>query len=60
MIEHSGSTPGFRSIITRFPQDGLGIAVFTNSDDGGAPMEIIKYHIAEKVLNLPEIDWNSR
>ncbi|KAF5382272.1 hypothetical protein D9757_008953 [Collybiopsis confluens] len=53
--------PGFTAVISRFPKDNLGIAVLTNDGDMGAYiMEIIKYHLVDRVLGLEAIDWNKR
>lgn len=61
VIEHTGGVPGFLSVISRFPNDGLGIAVFTNWDGGGFVMETIKYKVAEKALKLNvSPNWDAR
>ncbi|KAJ6620374.1 hypothetical protein B0H10DRAFT_1791968 [Mycena sp. CBHHK59/15] len=52
---------GFHSEITRFPNDGFGVAVLTNDDPlGMLLMEAIKYRIVDEILGLDVIDWNSR
>ncbi|KAF8888606.1 hypothetical protein BD779DRAFT_1523891 [Infundibulicybe gibba] len=49
------------SVISRFPWDMLGVAVFTNDDSyGGQISQIIKSRIADVVLGLDPIDWSSR
>lgn len=60
MIEHNGGWSGWLSVITRAPQDGVGIAVMTNWDEGGTVMEIIKYYLYEQILGLPHVDWSTR
>ncbi|KAJ7624937.1 beta-lactamase/transpeptidase-like protein [Roridomyces roridus] len=62
MIEHGGSTPGFKSQIARFPSENFGVAVLTNDEDlGTSIMESIKYRIVDEVLSLhPHINWTAR
>ncbi|KAK0458281.1 uncharacterized protein EV420DRAFT_389681 [Desarmillaria tabescens] len=60
LIEHGGSTPGFRTQIARLPFENLGVAVFSNDDIyGDQLMDIVKFGIIDKVLGLEKIDWNS-
>lgn len=60
LIEHGGSTPGFRTQIARLPFDNLGVAVFSNDDIyGDQIMDIVKFGIIDKVVSLERIDWNS-
>ncbi|EJD51749.1 beta-lactamase/transpeptidase-like protein [Auricularia subglabra TFB-10046 SS5] len=61
-IEHGGSLPGYLSQITRFPNDGLGIAILTNDQPRGQfAHEALKWRIAEELLNMPlRVDWNAR
>jgi len=61
-IEHGGAINGFLSQVTRFQQDGLGIAVLTNDSPRGVFVhEAIKWKIAERLLRLPKtVDWNGR
>ena len=55
------SAQGYRTQITRFPNDGLGIAVLVNEDRGVYAYEAIKWRIAEELLGLPHrVDWNQR
>ncbi|KAJ7494033.1 beta-lactamase/transpeptidase-like protein, partial [Mycena latifolia] len=60
MVEHGGDVPGFHSQITRFPADGVGIAVLTNDDFGELMKEVIKFRILDEVFGLEPVDWNSR
>ncbi|KZV96977.1 beta-lactamase/transpeptidase-like protein [Exidia glandulosa HHB12029] len=61
-IEHGGALTGYLSQITRFPNEGLGIAVLTNESPRGAYVhEAVKWRIAEELLGLPlRVDWNAR
>ncbi|KAJ7494024.1 hypothetical protein FB451DRAFT_1491612 [Mycena latifolia] len=60
MVEHGGDVPGCHSQITRFPADGVGIAVLTNDDFGELMREVIKFRILDEVFGLDLVDWNSK
>lgn len=47
-------------MISRAPQNGLGVAVLANWDEGGMIIDVIKFYLYEKVLGLPHVDWSSR
>lgn len=59
--QHNGSIEGFRSQMTIFPNNNLGIFITTNT---GAVdynfVNIITNYISDNLLNLNTIDWNSR
>ena len=59
--QHNGSIEGFRSQMTVFPNNNLGIFITTNT---GAVdynfVNIITNYIADNLLNLNTIDWNNR
>ncbi|KAH7100985.1 beta-lactamase/transpeptidase-like protein [Auriculariales sp. MPI-PUGE-AT-0066] len=60
LIEHGGAIVGYYSQVTRFQNDGLGIAVITKENSVTAH-EVIKWRIAEELLNMPiRVDWNAR
>ncbi|KAJ7061143.1 beta-lactamase/transpeptidase-like protein [Mycena amicta] len=62
IIEHGGSNPGFKSIVTRLPHAQIGIVVLTNDDDGVRVMEPVKFHILDELLGFSEdpTDWAMR
>ncbi|KAJ6529161.1 beta-lactamase/transpeptidase-like protein [Mycena vulgaris] len=61
LIEHGGSVPCFRSQITHFPGQNLGIAVLSKDEELGSPMvESVKFRIIDAVLQLEPIDWPAR
>lgn len=60
IIEHTGGWIGWKSVIARLPDDGVGIAVLTNWEQGSEVMETIKYQLLDKALKLKAVDWNSR
>ncbi|KAH7101699.1 beta-lactamase/transpeptidase-like protein [Auriculariales sp. MPI-PUGE-AT-0066] len=60
LVEHGGALTGYHSQITRFSNDGLGIAVFVN-EDSTYTFEAIRWRIAEELLGMPiRVDWNTR
>ncbi|KAH8827681.1 beta-lactamase/transpeptidase-like protein [Flagelloscypha sp. PMI_526] len=60
-IEHGGSVPGFLTQIIRFPDQGFGVAVFSNDDVVGQVLhDTVKWWIVDTVLGLERIDWNTR
>jgi len=61
LIEHGGSNPGYKTQVTRFPNDNLGIITLSNDDDVGEFIkEAVKFRIADEILGLEEMDWNDR
>ncbi|KAJ7061146.1 beta-lactamase/transpeptidase-like protein, partial [Mycena amicta] len=61
IIEHGGSNPGFKSIVTRLPHDQIGIVVLTNDDDGVRVMEPVKFRILDSLLGFSDpTDWAAR
>ena len=59
--QHNGSIEGFRSQMTVFPNNNLGIFITTNT---GAVdynfVNIITNYISDNLLNMNQIDWDSR
>nr|GAT61300.1 predicted protein [Mycena chlorophos] len=62
IIEHGGSNPGYKSIVTRLPHEQIGIVVLTNDDDGVRVMEPVKFRILDELLKLGNdpTDWRGR
>lgn len=61
-IEHGGALTGYMAQITRFPNDGVGIAILTNElPRGQYVFEAIKWRVSEELLSMPlRVDWNTR
>ena len=52
---------GYHSRFTRFPNDGLAIAIFTNDDNAGPLLkEVLKFRIIDAAFGLDPVDWNSK
>ncbi|KAF7320624.1 Beta-lactamase domain-containing protein [Mycena chlorophos] len=62
IIEHGGSNPGYKSIVTRLPYEQIGIVVLTNDDDGVRVMEPVKFRILDELLGFGDdpTDWRGR
>jgi hypothetical protein len=56
-VEHGGNIDGFSASTCFFPMDSIGIVVLTNQNGSAVP-SIIRNLIADKILNLPYIDWS--
>ncbi|KAJ7431232.1 beta-lactamase/transpeptidase-like protein [Mycena latifolia] len=59
LIEHGGDVAGFHSMFTRFPFEGVGVAVLTN-DDLFYIRDIIRYRVMDELFGLEPVDWNTR
>ncbi|KAJ7877883.1 beta-lactamase/transpeptidase-like protein [Mycena leptocephala] len=60
IIEHGGSNPGFKTQVSRFPNDNLGVVVLSNDENGNSIMETVKWRIVDHVFDLEPIDWAQR
>lgn len=59
MTQHGGAINGFRSQITLFPNDSLGIIILTNSADHKIA-NYLQLEIADIFLNLNKTQWHER
>lgn len=59
MTEHGGAINGFRSQITLFPDDSLGIIILTNSADHKIA-NYLQLEIADVFLGLNKTQWHER
>lgn len=60
-IGHDGSNPGFKSVVSRWPDDGLAIAVLSNDEEYGSTIiDIVEKKLAEVILDLKEVNWTKR
>ncbi|KAJ7704705.1 beta-lactamase/transpeptidase-like protein [Mycena metata] len=60
LVEHGGSNPGFKTQVTRFPNDNLGVIVLSNDENGNHIMETVKWRIIDHIFGLEPIDWAQR
>jgi CubicO group peptidase (beta-lactamase class C family) len=57
-VYHGGHIDGFSSLLTLFPGDGVAIITLANIDHAGI-LDVITNHLADRVLQLPQINWNA-
>ena len=59
MSEHGGAINGFRSQITLFPDDSLGVIILTNSADHKITT-FLQLEIADVILGIEKTQWHER
>ena len=57
-VEHGGNIDGFSASTCFFPTDSIGIVVLSNQNGSVVP-SIVRNLIADKLLNLPYLDWSA-
>jgi CubicO group peptidase (beta-lactamase class C family) len=57
-VEHGGNIDGFSASTCFFPTDSIGIIVLSNQNGSAVP-SIVRNLIADKLLNLPHLDWSA-
>ena len=57
---HGGTAGGYRSEISFFPKDSIGIIVLTNTVQGSGMAAAAVVGIIDRVLNLGELPWSQR
>ena len=64
VIEHSGDTPGFKSLVSRYPRQGLGVVVLSNDgENGGWVMDATKWAVVDHLVFGEEegrVKWSER
>ena len=60
IIEHGGHNPGYRTQVTRFPDDNLGIIILSNDENGNSLLEAVKFRIVDEIFEIKQLDWNDR
>jgi CubicO group peptidase (beta-lactamase class C family) len=59
LIHHGGNIDGFSTMVAFVPRENIGIVVLTNIE--GRPLrDILTYEICDRLLDLPENQWNQR
>jgi CubicO group peptidase (beta-lactamase class C family) len=59
-LYHGGSAGGYRSEISVFPNDSVGIIVLTNTVQGMGMSVAAVFGIADRLFNLERTDWSKR
>ncbi|KIY70088.1 beta-lactamase/transpeptidase-like protein [Cylindrobasidium torrendii FP15055 ss-10] len=53
VVEHDGGVAGFRSLVSRMPDLGVGVAVFSNDEvNGGDLMSLVRTRVYDTVLDI--------
>ena len=61
MVAHGGGIDGFTSSMSWLPHQRIGVIVLSNRSGDMNPVPVtVAYNIYDRLLGLPEIDWNTR
>jgi CubicO group peptidase (beta-lactamase class C family) len=58
LLEHSGGIDGFQTECMLLPDDGIGVAVMTNTSSS-AMAPVVAYRVLDELLGLQPLDWFS-
>jgi CubicO group peptidase (beta-lactamase class C family) len=58
LSEHGGGIDGFATEVMLLPDDGIGVAVMTNSSSS-AMAPVVAYRVLDELLGLQPLDWFS-
>jgi CubicO group peptidase (beta-lactamase class C family) len=58
LLEHAGGIDGFQTECMLLPDDGIGVAVMTNTSSS-AMAPVVAYRVLDELLGLEPIDWFS-
>ncbi len=59
LAEHGGGIDGFQAECMLLPDDGVGVAVMTNSSSS-AMESVVAYRVLDELLGLEPLDWFSK
>ncbi|MEP6805537.1 MAG: serine hydrolase [Flavobacterium sp.] len=60
-VSHTGGLPGMLSIVVMYPDLNLGLAIFTNTENGGAGLfSAVANSISDSYLGLDDFDWTNK
>lgn len=57
VVHHGGNIDGFSAFVTMLPKERDGLVILTNLNGTQAPI-VLANHIYDRLLGLPEKDWN--
>ncbi|MXX56143.1 MAG: serine hydrolase [Gemmatimonadetes bacterium] len=61
MVLHGGGIDGFISSMSWLPREKMGVMVLTNRSGDMNPVPLmVAYNVYDRLLGLPEVDWNAR
>lgn len=58
-VHHGGNLDGFSLLLSFLPADNVGAIVLTNMDGTSLP-QVLAYNIYDRLLDLGQLDWNTR
>jgi CubicO group peptidase (beta-lactamase class C family) len=58
LVEHGGGIDGFQTECMLLPDDGIGVAVLTNTSSS-AMAPVVAYRVLDELLELEPLDWFS-
>jgi len=58
-VQHGGNLDGFSLLLSFMPDDNIGSVILLNMD-GSNLREVLSYNIMDRLLGLPQVDWNKR
>lgn len=58
-VHHGGNLDGFSLLLSFLPADNVGAIVLTNMDGTSLP-QVLAYNIYDRLLDLGQVDWNTR
>ncbi len=56
LVEHAGGIDGFQAECMLLPDDGIGVAVLTNTSSS-AMAPVVAYRMLDELLGLEPFDW---
>jgi CubicO group peptidase (beta-lactamase class C family) len=59
IVMHGGALPGIATLVAIAPEDGVGVVILSNADDG-ALTRIALYSAFDDLLGLEPADWSAR
>ena len=58
-VDHGGNIDGFSASTCFMPRDSIGVVVLTNMNASNLTA-IVRNNVLDRMLGLPEVDWNKR
>jgi hypothetical protein len=59
LLDHGGAIDGFQADCMLLPDDGIGVAVMTNTSSN-AMAPVVAYRVLDELLGLEPFDWSAR
>jgi CubicO group peptidase (beta-lactamase class C family) len=62
LMSHTGSVPGFRSVVCYMPELDWGLVIIANGDSAYFLEDILMFTLIDEILNVPKeqrIDWST-